>query len=41
MFRLLPVLAIANSAVMNIGVHRVFCNYGFLRVWEWDCCVIW
>ena len=27
------VLAIINSAAMNIGVHVSFCNFGFLRVY--------
>ena len=36
------VLAIINSAAMNIGVHVSF-NSGFLGVYaqEWDCWVIW
>ena len=36
-------LAIVNSASMNIKVHIIFSNYGFLWVYaqEWDCWVIW
>ena len=36
------VLAIINSAAMNIGVHFSF-NSGFTGVYarEWDCWVIW
>ena len=36
------VLAIVNSAVMNIGVH-VSLNSGFLSVYaqKWVCWVIW
>ena len=36
------VLAIINSAVMNIGVHVSFTS-SFLSVYaqEWDCWVIW
>ena len=36
------VLAIINSAAMNIGVH-VSLNSGFLSVYaqQWDCWVIW
>ena len=36
------VLAIVNSAAMNIQVH-VFFNYSIARVyiWEWDCWIIW
>ena len=36
------VLAIINSAVMNIGVHMSL-NSGFLGVYaqQWDCWVIW
>ena len=36
------VLAIINSAVMNIGVHVSF-HSGFLSVYaqQWDCWVIW
>ena len=38
------VLAIINSAVMNIGVYMniVSFNSGFLGVYaqQWDCCVI-
>ena len=36
------VLAIINSAAMNIGVHVSF-NSGFLGVdaQQWDCWVIW
>ena len=36
------VLAIINSAVMNIGVHVSF-HSGFLGVYaqQWDCWVIW
>ena len=36
------VLAIINSAAMNIGVH-VFSNYGFLWIdaQQWDCWIIW
>ena len=36
------VLAIVNSAAMNIGVHVSF-NFGFLGVYaqKWDCWVIW
>ena len=38
----LHVLAIVNSAVMNIGVHVSF-NSGFLGVYaqQWDCWVVW
>ena len=37
------VLAIVNSAVMNIGVHVVSFNSGFLSVYaqQWDCWVRW
>ena len=38
------VLAIINSAVMDIGVHMSLrVNSGFLRVYaqQWDCWVIW
>ena len=37
------VLAIVNSAVMNIGVHVVSFNSSFLSVYaqKWDCWVIW
>ena len=37
------VLAIRNSAVMNIGGTRVSLNSGFLCVYaqQWDCWVIW
>ena len=36
------VLAIINSAAMNIGVHVVSFNSGFLGVYaqQWDCWVI-
>ena len=36
------VLAIINSAAMNIGVHAPL-NSGFLSVYaqQWDCWVIW
>ena len=36
------VLAIVNSAVMNIGIHVSF-NSGFLGVYaqQWNCWVIW
>ena len=36
------VLAITNSAEMNIGVQRVSFNSGFLGVYaqQWDCWVI-
>ena len=36
------VLAVVNSAVMNIGVH-VSLNFGFLSVYvqQWDCWVVW
>ena len=38
-----PVLAIINSAAMNIGGARVSFRSGFLGVYaqEWDCWVIW
>ena len=37
------VLAIVNSAAMNIGGTRVSFNSGFLGVYaqQWDCWVIW
>ena len=37
------VLAIVNSAAMNIGVHCVSLNSGFLGVYaqQWDCWVVW
>ena len=39
------ILAMINSAAMNIGVHvtRVSFNSGFLSVYaqQWDCWVIW
>ena len=38
------ILAMVNSAVMNIGVGaRVSFNSGFLSVYaqQWDCWVIW
>ena len=37
------VLAIVNSAAMNVGVHVSFSNYGFLWVYaqEWDYRIIW
>ena len=37
------VLAIVNSAVMNIGGTRVSYNSGFLSVYtqQWDCWVVW
>ena len=37
------VLAITNSAAMNIGVHVVSFNSGFLSVYaqQWDCWVVW
>ena len=37
------VLAIVNSAAMNIGVHVSFLNYAFLWEYaqEWDCWIIW
>ena len=37
------VLAIVNSVVMNIGVHWVSFNSGFLGVCaqQWDCWVVW
>ena len=36
------VLAIVNSAAMNIRVQYVFSNYGFLQTYvqEWDCWII-
>ena len=36
------VLAIVNSAAVNIGVHVSF-NSGFLSVYaqQWDCWVVW
>ena len=36
------VLAIVNNAAMNIEVHVVFLNYGFLKVYAqwWDFWVI-
>ena len=36
------VLAIINSAAMNIGVHVSLLNSGFLSVYaqQWDCWVI-
>ena len=37
------VLAIVNSAVMNIGVHVLFLKYSFVWIYaqEWDCWIIW
>ena len=37
------VLAIVNSAAVNIGVHTVSFNSGVLGVYaqQWDCWVIW
>ena len=37
------VLAILNSAAMNIGVMHVSFNSGFLSVYaqQWDCGVVW
>ena len=37
------VLAIVNSAAMNIGVHVIFLNYSFVWVYaqECDCYIIW
>ena len=37
------VLAIINSAAMNIGVHVSLFNSGFLGVYaqQWDCWVVW
>ena len=37
------VLAIVNSAAMNIGVHVIFSNYSFVWIYaqEWDCWIIW
>ena len=36
------VLAIVNSVAVNIRVHEIFLNYGFLWIHaqEWDCCFI-
>ena len=36
-------LAIVNSAVMNIGVHMLSFNSGFLSVYaqQWDYWVVW
>ena len=37
------VLALVNSAEMNIWIARILLNYGFLWVYaqEWDFWVIW
>ena len=37
------VLAIINSAAMNIGGTRVSFPSGFLSVYaqQWDCCIVW
>ena len=37
------VLAIVNSAVINIELHVIFSNYGFLQICaqEWNCWIIW
>ena len=37
------VLAIVNSAAVNIGVICVFFSFSFLRVYaqKWDCWLIW
>ena len=37
------VLAVVNSAAVNIGVHVSLLNFGLLRVYAqfWDCWVIW
>ena len=36
------VLAIVNSAAMNIQMHVIFSNYSFVQVYaqEWDCWII-
>ena len=37
------VLAIVNSAAMNIGVQRVSLDSGFFGMYaqQWDCWVVW
>ena len=37
------VLAIVNSAAMNIEVHCIYLNQSFLQInaQEWDCWIIW
>ena len=36
------VLAIVNSAAMNIGVHVSFCiSFLLIHAQEWDCWIIW
>ena len=37
------VLAIVNSAAMNIGSAWIFLNYTFVQIYvqEWDCRIIW
>ena len=42
-FRWFCVLAIVNSATMNIGGACIFSNNAFLWVYaqEWDCSIIW
>ena len=37
------VLAVINSAAVNIGIHVSFWTYVFLQIYdqEWDCRVIW
>ena len=37
------VLALVNSAAMNIGVHVISLNYSFVQIsaQEWDCWMIW
>ena len=37
------VVALVNSAAMNVGVHVVSFNSGFLSVYaqQWDCWVVW
>ena len=36
------VLAIVNSAAMNIRMNVIFSNYRFIRkyTYKWDCCII-
>ena len=38
-----PVLAVVNGAAVNIGVHFVFSDYGFLGgcAQSWNCCIRW
>ena len=42
-FRLLPCLAIVNSAAMNIGGVCIFLNYSFVWIYaqEWNSWIIW